>query len=75
MAKLVKVRVTTNAKNESVYAVGEDTLEVSVREKPAGNLANLRVVELIARMFGVPSKKIRILKGHRRPSKTLSIEV
>jgi uncharacterized protein YggU (UPF0235/DUF167 family) len=44
-----------------------------VREKPENNLANHRIVALVAIEFGVPASKISILKSHRHRSKTLSI--
>ena len=69
----ITVRVKTGAKQESVRKISADRFEITVREKPENNLANRRVVALVAIEFGVPASKIRVLKGHRRRSKTLSI--
>ncbi len=69
----IKVRARTGAKNEEVKKVSGDHFEVCVREKPKGNMANRRIIELIARQLGVSAAKVRIIKGHRGPSKTLSI--
>ena len=69
----IKVRVKTGAKNESIREVSEGKFEMSVREKPESNMANERVVELVALHLGVPVKKIRIVKGHHNQSKILII--
>ena len=69
----IKVRAKTGAKNESVHRVSAEHFEISVREKPKNNLANHRTIALIAAELGVAPAKIRIVKGHRSPSKTLSI--
>jgi len=71
----IKVRVKTGAKNESIREVSEGKFEISVREKPEANMANERVVALVALHLGVPVKKIRIVKGHHHPSKILSTGV
>jgi len=69
----IKVRVKTGAKNESLRALPDGRLEIAVREKPEANMANERVVELVALHLGVPVKKIRIVKGHHHQSKILSV--
>jgi len=69
----LKVRVKTKAKNESVNRVSDDHFEVSVREKPEGNAANARVLQIVARELGVPVARLRITKGHHSPSKILAI--
>ena len=53
----------------------KDHFEISVREKAQTNMANTRVLELVARHFKVPVSKVRIVNGHRHPSKLLIIEV
>lgn len=63
----------TEAKKEIVRKISDGRLEIGVRQKPDNNLANHRIVALVASEFGVPASKIRILKGHRHRSKTLSI--
>ena len=70
---LITVRAKTEAKKGIVRKISDDRFEISVREKPENNLANHRIVALVAIEFGVPASKIRILKGHRYRSKTLSI--
>ena len=69
----VKARVTAGAKKEALQQLSKDHFKISVKEKPLQNLANKRVVELIARHFRVPAKAVRIVSGHRSPSKILSL--
>ena len=70
---LIKVRAKTGAKRESLTVVNESTLVIEVKDKPERNLANKRIVELLAAHLNISTSKIRIIKGHRTPSKTLSI--
>ncbi|MGA8817061.1 MAG: DUF167 domain-containing protein [Xanthobacteraceae bacterium] len=70
---LITVRVKAGAKKESFRKISDDRFEISVREKPENNLANHRIIALVAIQFDVPASKIRIVKGHRQRSKTLSI--
>ncbi len=69
----VKVTVITGAKKESFRATSENRFEVAVKEKPERNLANKRIVELVAAHFGVEPKGVRIINGHHSPSKMLSV--
>ena len=70
----VKVRVTPDAKKELCEQVSADHLKISVREPAEQNRANRRVLELVARHFAVPSGKVRLISGHRSPSKIFSVE-
>jgi len=73
MSMHIKVRVRANAKREELEVVSETSLKVSVREKAQDNAANCRVVELIAAYFKLPKARVRIVRGHRSPSKVLSV--
>ena len=70
----IKVVVTTGAKKESIVAKKPDHFEISVKEKAERNLANEKVIELLARYFNVPVKKVRIINGHHHPHKLLVVE-
>jgi len=52
----------------------KDHFEISVKEKAERNMANARVLELVALHFKIPISKVRIVNGHRHPSKLLVIE-
>lgn len=79
----IHVKVTAGAKKETFKprrsrATGgkssPDHFEVSVKEKAERNMANNRVLELVAEHFSMPVSKIRIVNGHRHPSKLLVVE-
>lgn len=67
----IKVRVKAGAKNDRIKktATGYD---VSVRAPAAGGMANESVLALVSRELGIPAKKLRIIRGLRSPSKTLT---
>ncbi|KKQ87757.1 MAG: hypothetical protein UT09_C0010G0022 [Parcubacteria group bacterium GW2011_GWF2_38_8] len=70
----IHLKVMTGTRKESFRQKSEDHFEVSVREKAEHNLANKRVLELVSLHFKIPASKIRIINGHRNPSKLLVVE-
>ena len=74
MAAYIHVKVTAGAGKESFRKKTEDHFEISVRQKAERNLANARVLLLVAEHFKVPVKKVRIINGHKHPSKLIVIE-
>ncbi|OGI68866.1 hypothetical protein A3A05_01725 [Candidatus Nomurabacteria bacterium RIFCSPLOWO2_01_FULL_41_12] len=70
----IHIKVTAGARKESFKKKSEDHFEISVKEKAERNMANTRVLELVAKYFKAPLKKVRIVNGHRHPSKLLIIE-
>ena len=77
----IHVKVIAGARKESfsprLDQAGQekpDHFEISVREKAERNMANRRVIELVAEHFNVPVNKVRIINGHRSPSKLIIIE-
>ena len=70
----IHVKVMAGARKESFVQKSEDHFEVSVREKAERNMANGRVVELVAGHFKVPVNKVRIINGHRSPSKLIVVD-
>lgn len=69
----IRVRVAAGAKKESFEQVSEDSFLVSVKEPAEQNLANRRVLELVAEHFGASPRQIRIISGHHSPGKILSV--
>lgn len=69
----VKARVAAGAKREEFSRDSDTHFTIAVREKAERNAANTRVRELIARHFGVPAGKVRIVNGHQSPSKLLDV--
>ena len=69
----IHVKVKAGARKESFSQKSEDHYEISVKEKAERNQANSRVIELVAEHFKVLKTKVRIINGHRHPSKLLVI--
>ena len=72
--KIIRARVRAGARKESFVEKAEEVFEISVKELAEGNRANAHVVALIARHYRVPAKKVRIVTGHRSPSKKLRVQ-
>ena len=70
----IKIKVTADAKKEKFEQKSEDLFEIAVKEKAKQNMANERVREIVARHFGIIKGKVRIISGHRSPSKIISVD-
>ena len=68
----IKVKVIAGAKSEKVVRKTDDHFIISVKEKAENNLANRRVLQIISDIYKI--KKVRIVSGHKSPSKLLSVE-
>lgn len=71
----IRVKTTPNSKKEIFKKINEDHFEVSVKEKAMNNLANRRIIEIFSEHFKIPSGKVRIVNGHRSPTKLLIIDL
>jgi len=71
----IKVKVVASAKKEKIDKNRQDIYMISVKEPAERNLANTRVREIIASVFNVGTKAVRIVSGHQSPSKILSVIV
>ncbi|HEY4494391.1 MAG TPA: DUF167 domain-containing protein [Candidatus Paceibacterota bacterium] len=70
----IHVKVIAGARKESFQEKSDDHFEVSVKEKAERNMANARILELVALYFKVSVNKVRIINGHRSPSKLLVLD-
>ncbi|OGD66981.1 hypothetical protein A2Z61_01800 [Candidatus Campbellbacteria bacterium RIFCSPLOWO2_02_35_12] len=70
----IKIKVTADAKKEKFEQKSEDLFEIAVKEKAKQNMANERAREIVARHFGIIKEKVRIISGHRSPSKIISVD-
>jgi len=69
----IKVRVIAGSKKETAEEVSAGHFKISVREPAERNMANRRIVELVAAHYKRAAKQVRIISGHTSPSKILSI--
>jgi len=71
----IKVNVIAGVKKESVVKKSEDNFKISVKEKAERNMANTRVLEIVATHFKIHINKVKIINGHHHPSKLLVIDL
>lgn len=77
--RYIHVKVLAGANKESFLPNKNkkdsgDYFEACVKEKAKNNMANIRIIELVAEYFHVPTSAVRIVNGHRHPSKLLVVE-
>jgi uncharacterized protein YggU (UPF0235/DUF167 family) len=56
------LRVTPGARSEGIE-LGEDRVLVKVRAKPQDGAANTAVLALLAKALGMPTSRLRLLRG------------
>jgi uncharacterized protein YggU (UPF0235/DUF167 family) len=71
----IRVKVLAGVKKEVVKELGENRLEIHVKEPAEANMANKRVTEILSARLGVSVKKIKIINGHHHPVKLFSVEI
>ncbi len=69
----IRVNATPLAKKELINRLSDNKYEISVREKAEQNMANNRLREIVAKLFGIPTKSVKMISGHRSPHKIFSI--
>jgi uncharacterized protein YggU (UPF0235/DUF167 family) len=69
----VKVRVYPGMKKEVIKKLEDHHFEIITKAPAELNAANRRVRELIALEYGVTEKQVRLVTGHRSPSKILEV--
>ncbi len=69
----IRVKVKTEAKKEEVVQKAKDRYEVSLKEKPERNTANKKLITILGKHLAVPINKIKIVSGHKKPGKIVTI--
>lgn len=67
----IHIKAKTKQKEEYIKELKPLYFEVSVREKAENNMANNRILEILKKHFG--TNQIRIINGHKSPSKLISV--
>jgi hypothetical protein len=70
----ISVTVKPNSRVEGVVRTGEGEFAVRVSAPPVEGKANERVVELLARHFGVPKGRVSIARGAGGRKKIVDID-
>ena len=71
----IHLKVKTKAKKEMIEDVGKNHFQISVKEVAENNLANKRVLELVATHFKIPISKVHMIKGHKSSSKLILLDI
>jgi uncharacterized protein YggU (UPF0235/DUF167 family) len=71
----IKVKVIAGAKKEEVKKKNKDTYMISVKEPAERNMANKRICEIVATIFKINIRSVRIINGYQSPSKILSLNL
>jgi uncharacterized protein YggU (UPF0235/DUF167 family) len=70
---LLRIKVITDAKEDRVEPIKENSFAVYTKEPAEQNRANKRMIALISKYLQKPTGKIRILTGHHQPSKIIEV--
>lgn len=68
----VRVKVTAGASREHVEEE-DGVLSIFVKEPPQDNMANRRVMKIVAERFNASLSSVRIVAGHHARNKTLEV--
>ncbi len=71
----LKVKVKPSSKREGVREVSPGELEVRVSAPPEKERANERLIELLAKHYGVRKGAVRILRGETSREKVVEIDL
>ncbi|MEX0931320.1 MAG: DUF167 domain-containing protein [Candidatus Paceibacterota bacterium] len=71
----IRVRVVAGAKKEVVLRTSETEFVISVKEPARQNLANKRVQGILGETLQIPPRNVRLISGHRSPTKVFSTEL
>jgi len=72
--KYLKLKVTAGARRQSIEEKASGMYAISVKEPAEENLANRAALLLLAQKLGLPSKSLRLVRGHRSPSKLIEVK-
>jgi hypothetical protein len=70
----IRVHAFPGARKERVVRDDEGVYTIAVKEPAERNMANTRIREILANELGVPLQEVRILTGHRSPSKLFVVQ-
>lgn len=70
---IINVKVKPNSKEDKIEKTGENEFIIHVKEPAEDNKANIKVINLLSKEFGVSFRKIMI-KNPRSRDKIIEIE-
>lgn len=69
----VRVKVVSGSSRTQVSGTLGDRLKVAVAAPPEGGKANRALVDLLAGLFGVPCRDVRVVSGHTGAQKSIEV--
>ena len=72
--KRIQVKVKPNARSSALEESGDGTWLARIKAPPVDGKANLELVKLIARHFGLPRSRVTIKSGASGRMKLIHIE-
>ncbi len=76
MLRLVRIRVLPrSSRNEVVGEMDNGVLKVKLNSAPVDGEANVELVKLLSKYFGVGKSDVKIVKGKRSKDKVVEVEV
>ena len=73
MARRISVTVKPNARLAAITQLGEVEFHAAIREPARDGKANLALVDLLARHFGIPKSAVKIIRGRSARRKVIEI--
>ena len=70
---ILRVRVTPGSRSEEILLVDGDEIRVRLKAPPTKGQANRALIELLARVLGVPSRELEIASGSASRRKTVHV--
>ena len=70
---LIKVKANVSSKEDKVIKKSEDSFCVFVKADAQRNMANKRIIELLAEYFNLPQYRIKMIKGFKESNKIFNI--
>jgi len=70
---LIHVKVIPSSKRQIVEKISDTKYKVRLQEKAERGEANRSLIEIIGREFGVGSRDVKIITGHKSRNKILEV--
>lgn len=71
----VSVNINTKSKAEKITVVSDSEIDIKISTPPVDGKANKRVIEMLARHFGVSKSKVTVVGGLKSKKKLVDIEL
>ena len=71
----IKVKLKPNAKSSSLERLADGSYKVQVKSPATENKANLELIKLLSKHFGVPQSQVKIIRGLKGREKVVEIGI